>query len=291
MTSASADLLNKQDILLERLREVDSLIVAFSGGADSAYLAWAAHTAIGQRSLAATALSASFSAHDRAHAEAFVLQTGVRHTFIETREFDNPLYIANQGDRCYHCKAELFTRLDELAAARGFAAVAYGINADDVRDFRPGHRAASEHRVRAPLLDAQLTKGEIRELSRRAGLSTWDRPASPCLSSRIPYGTQVTPEALARVEQAEAELRRRGYRQFRVRYFGETARIEIGRDELPRAIESNLAAQVADTFQRIGFGQVELDSAGYRQGSLNAALSSPAAPVEPATADTKNAAG
>jgi uncharacterized protein len=276
MIPAGSSLLeDKQAQLLQRLRAMDSLLVAFSGGADSAYLAWAAHTAIGERSLAVTALSASFSAHDRAQAEAFVAQTGIRHALIETREFENPLYIANQAYRCYHCKDELFTRLDELAAARGCAAVAYGVNADDVRDFRPGHRAASEHRVLTPLLDAQLTKDEIRALSRRAGLSTWDRPASPCLSSRIPYGTPVTREALACVEQAEAELRRRGFRQFRVRYFGETARIEIGREEMPRALASNLCAEVADVFQRIGFAKVELDPAGYRQGSLNAALASP----------------
>jgi uncharacterized protein len=290
MNPAPAALPNKQDMLLERLRGLESLIVAFSGGADSAYLAWAAHTAIGDRSLAVTALSASFSAHDRAHAEAFVSQTRIRHAFIETREFQNPLYIANQGDRCYHCKAELFTRLDELAAGQNLAAVAYGINADDVRDFRPGHRAAAEHRVLAPLLDARLTKVEIRGLSRSAGLSTWDRPASPCLSSRIPYGTEVTPEALARVEQAEADLRRRGYREFRVRYFGETARIEIGSDELPRALESQLAEQVVDAFRHVGFAHVELDPAGYRQGSLNAALRFPAAAPKPVTAGSKDAA-
>lgn len=258
--------------MLERLRGLDSLAVALSGGADSAYLAWAAHRALGERCLSVTALSSSFSAHDREEVERFVRQTGVRHLFIETRELENPLYLANNSDRCYHCKAELFTQLEKLAAERGIGALAYGINADDVGDFRPGHRAASEHRILTPLLDVQLSKAEIRELSRRAGLPTWDRPASPCLSSRIPYGTPVTPEALSRVEQAEAVLRGLGYRQFRVRYYGEVARLEIGRDELPHAIETGLVRLVAGDFERLGFRTVELDPEGYRQGSLNAPL-------------------
>lgn len=270
--TAPQKLLRKQDELLERLRALDSLAVALSGGADSAYLAWAAHQALGERSLSVTALSASFSAHDREEVERFVRQTGVRHLFIQTRELEDPLYLANNPDRCYHCKAELFTQLEALAAARGIRAFAYGINADDVSDFRPGHRAASEHQVLTPLLDAQLHKAEIRELSRRAGLPTWDRPASPCLSSRLPYGTPVTPEALSRIEQAEAVLRNLGYRQFRVRYYGEVARIEIARAEMPRAIESGLVQLVAADFERLGFRTVELDPEGYRQGSLNAVL-------------------
>jgi len=266
------ELLRKQDDLLRHLRELGSLVVALSGGADSAYLAWAAHQALGARCLSVTALSPSFSAHDREEVERVVRQTGVRHVFVETRELDNPLYIANNADRCYHCKNELFAQLETLAAAHSIVAVAYGINADDVGDFRPGHRAASEHRVLTPLLDVRLRKAEIRELSRRAGLPTWDRPASPCLSSRIPYGTPVTPEALSRVERAEAVLRRLGYRQFRVRYYGDVACLEIGSDELPRAIETGLAGLVAPDFAQLGFRAVELDPEGYRQGSLNAAL-------------------
>lgn len=271
------ELQRKQDGLLARLRALDSLIVALSGGADSAYLAWAAHQALGERSIAATALSSSFSAHDRQEVERFVRHAGVRHLFIGTREFENPLYVANNPDRCYYCKAELFTQLEALAAARGVGAVAYGINADDVGDFRPGHRAAAEHQVLTPLLDARLHKAEIRELSRLAGLPTWDRPASPCLSSRVPYGEAVTPDVLARIEQAEAVLRRLGYRQFRVRYYGELARLEIGRDELPRAVECDLVRLVAADFARLGFYAVELDPQGYRQGSLNAALKAIAA--------------
>jgi len=279
-----AKLQEKQETLFAHLRAQDTLLIAFSGGADSAYLAWAAHTALGGRALAVTALSASFSAHDRQQAETFVRAHGLRHAFVETAEFENPLYVANNADRCYHCKSELFTRLDGIAAEQGFRAVAYGVNADDMTDFRPGHRAAAEHRVLTPLLDANLGKAEVRELSRRAGLATWDRPASPCLSSRLPYGTPVTLDALEKIECGEAILRELGYRQFRVRYFGDTARLEIGREELPRAIETGLAGLVAGRFREIGFTSVELDPEGYRQGSLNTALTpvrKPSAASEP----------
>jgi uncharacterized protein len=271
-TDSTLSATEKQGRLLAALGGLDSLLVAFSGGADSAYLAWAAHTALGTRALAVTALSASFSAHDRAQAEVFVRAAGLRHEFIETRELEDPLYVANSPDRCYRCKDELFTELDRLAAARGFAAVAYGLNADDTRDFRPGHRAAAEHRVLAPLLDAGLTKPEIRELSRRAGLPTWDRPASACLASRVPYGTPVTPETLAKIEQGEAILRALGFRQFRVRFHGELARIEIAPEELPRALTADMAGQLATRFEQIGFAYVTLDLRGYRQGSLNEVL-------------------
>src|SRR5579864_5132961 len=164
----------KQERMVTALRQIDSLLIAFSGGADSAYLAWAAHQALGTRALAVTALSPSFSAHDREQAEEFLLATGIRHEFIETREFENPLYSANNADRCYYCKDELFDRMEALAQERNFRATAYGVNADDTRDFRPGHRAAHEHRVLAPLLDAGLSKAEVRLLSHRAGLRTWD---------------------------------------------------------------------------------------------------------------------
>ena len=264
--------LAKQGRLLGNLRQLESLLVAFSGGADSAYLAWAAHSVLGERALAVTALSPSFSAHDREQAEAFVRCVGLRHEFMETRELENPLYAANNADRCYHCKAELFTELDKVAAARAFAAVAYGVNADDMQDFRPGHRAAAEHRVLAPLLDAGLHKAEIRELSRQAGLPTWDRPASACLASRLPYGTRVTRENLSAVEKGEAILRALGFRQFRVRCHQEVARIEIAPEELPRALHPEMARALAERFKPLGFTYVTLDLEGYRQGSLNAAL-------------------
>ncbi|MGH9745650.1 MAG: ATP-dependent sacrificial sulfur transferase LarE [Candidatus Acidiferrales bacterium] len=264
----------KEQSLLESLRSLDSLLIAFSGGADSAYLAWAAHTSLGDRALSITALSASFSRHDRDEASAFALATGLRHEFIETREFENPLYVANNADRCYHCKDELFDRMESIARERGFRAIAYGINADDTRDFRPGHRAAHEHRILAPLLDAQLGKSEIRMLSRRARLSTWDRPASACLSSRIPYGIAVTPELLDTVERAEKSLRDLGFRQFRVRAHGELARIELAHDELSRGLNPDIAEKIVAGVKAAGFAFVTIDLEGYRQGSLNSLLKS-----------------
>ena len=262
----------KQAGLLESLRALDSLLVAFSGGADSAYLAWAAHSAMGARALAITALSASFSAHDHEQAERFVRATGIRHEFIETSEFENPLYVANNADRCYFCKDELFGRMEAIASERNFRAIAYGLNADDTHDFRPGHRAAHEHRVLAPLLDAGLNKAEIRSLSRLAGLATWDRPASACLSSRIPYGTPVTPELLGKIERGEAALRELGFRQFRVRAHGELARIELAPEELERGLDPELARRMAARLKDAGFAFVALDLEGYRQGSLNSLL-------------------
>jgi len=272
LASAASVSLQKQERLFAALRGLDSLLVAFSGGADSAYLAWAAHQVLGERALAVTALSASFSRHDREQAEAFVRSSGVRHQFIETHEFQNPLYVANNADRCYHCKDELFDRMALLAKESNFSAIAYGINADDTRDFRPGHRAAREHRVLAPLLDAAMHKDEIRELSRRAGLPTWDRPASACLSSRIPYGIAVTPELLDKIDRAESVLRDLGFRQFRVRAHGELARIELAQDELSRGFEPALSQQMAARIKAVGFAFVTLDLEGYRQGSLNSLL-------------------
>jgi len=266
--------LEKQDRLFHLLRGLDSLLVAFSGGADSAYLAWAAHRVVGERALAVTALSASYSRHDREQAEMFVRSSGVRHEFIETREFENPLYVANSADRCYHCKTELFEQMELVARDRGFRAIAYGLNADDTSDFRPGHRAAHEHHVLAPLLDAGLHKQEIRALSRLAGLPTWDRPASACLSSRVPYGTPVTLELLARIEQAESVLRELGFRQFRVRAHGELARIELEIGELSRGLETSMAQQIAARVKETGFTFVTVDLEGYRQGSLNSLLNS-----------------
>jgi pyridinium-3,5-biscarboxylic acid mononucleotide sulfurtransferase len=263
----------KENLLLARLAGIPSLVVALSGGADSVYLAWAACEALGARALSVTALSPSYSAHDRNIVEEFVSKLKLRHEFIETHEMDNPAYRVNAADRCYFCKDELFSALDELAHARGFAAVAYGVNADDTLDFRPGHRAATEHQVLAPLLDAGLNKTEIRLLSRRAGLPTWDRPASACLASRLPYGTEVTPERLGLVERGEAQLRELGFRQFRVRLHDKLARVEISRDEMPRALAPEMAAAIANRLKSAGFTYVALDLEGYRQGSLNETLS------------------
>ena len=262
----------KELSLMKQLAEFPSVIVALSGGADSAYLAWAAHRAIGERALSVTALSPSYSSHDRAVVEDFVRQLGVRHEFIETHEMENPKYRANAADRCYFCKDELFTVLDVVAQERDFAVVAYGVNADDTLDFRPGHRAASEHRVLAPLLDAGLHKTEIRLLSQRAGLPTWDRPASACLASRLPYGTEVTPERLSLVERGEAALRELGFRQFRVRLHDKLARVEIAREEMARAMSPEMAASISARLKAAGFTFVALDLEGYRQGSLNESL-------------------
>jgi pyridinium-3,5-biscarboxylic acid mononucleotide sulfurtransferase len=262
----------KQGKLFHALQRLDSVLVAFSGGADSAYLAWAAHQSLHRRALAITALSPSFSAYDREQAKQFLRDTGIRHEFVETREFENPLYVANNADRCYHCKDELFDRMEAIAQERNFRAIAYGVNADDTRDFRPGHRAAHEHQVLAPLLDAALTKSEVRLLSRLAGLRTWDRPASACLSSRVPYGTTVTPELLQKIERGETALRELGFRQFRVRAHGELARIELAPDELERGLDAGMAAQISSRVKDAGFAFVALDLEGYRQGSLNSLL-------------------
>jgi uncharacterized protein len=270
--SGESDAARKEAELLARLAELPSLVIAVSGGADSAYLAWAAHQALGTRALSVTAISPSYSAYDRAELEKFIAATGVRHEFVETHEMENPAYRANAGDRCYYCKDELFNVLDELAQARGFAAVAYGVNADDMSDFRPGQRAAAEHQVLAPLLEANMNKADIRVLSQRAGLPTWDRPASACLSSRLPYGTEVTPERLLLVENGEAILRELGFRQFRVRLHDKLARIEIAAEELPLAMTPEMGAAISRRFKAAGFLYVALDLEGYRQGSLNAAL-------------------
>ena len=269
----------KERTLLTQLAEYSSVIVALSGGADSAYLAWAAQHALGERALSVTALSPSFSAYDREMVEDFVRKVGVRHEFVETNEMDNPAYRKNAADRCYFCKDELFNVLDDLALTRGIEAVCYGVNADDTLDFRPGHRAASEHRVLAPLLDAQLTKSEIRTLSERAGLPTWDRPASACLSSRLPYGTEVTPERLALVERGEAALRDLGFRQFRVRLHDKLARIEISPEEMPLAFAAEMPARISQRLKAAGFTYVALDLEGYRQGSSNEALSKATKPA------------
>jgi pyridinium-3,5-biscarboxylic acid mononucleotide sulfurtransferase len=262
----------KETSLLARLVESRSLIVALSGGADSAYLAWAAQRALGERALSVTALSPSFSAHDRAAVDAFVRAFTIRHEFVDTHEMENPAYRANAADRCFYCKDELFSVLDAIALQRGFAATAYGVNADDTLDFRPGHRAAKEHRVLAPLLDVGLRKSEIRHLSQRAGLPTWDRPASACLASRVPYGTEVTPERLTLIERGEAALRELGFRQFRVRLHDKLARVEIAPEEMDRAFSRETSAAISQALKRAGFTYVALDLEGYRQGSLNETL-------------------
>ncbi len=259
----------KEERLREALSELPSLIVALSGGTDSAYLAWVANKVLGGQALAVTAVSASLPESERRGVEEFVRRHGIRHQFITTDELENPLYVVNHPDRCYHCKDELFTKLGALASERGFAGVAYGVNVDDLGDFRPGQQAAREHCVLTPLLDAGLTKAEIRELSCRAELETWDKPAAACLASRIAHGVTVTEDNLKKVERAEDALRALGFRQMRVRYHDELARVEIAPDELPRALTPEMAAKIRDALKPLGFKFITLDLEGYRQGSFN----------------------
>lgn len=267
-----AELQRKQERLFALLADMGKLLVAYSGGTDSAYLAWAAHRVLGLEALAVTADSASIPVSHKRDAVEFVEQFGIPHRFIETREFDNPEYTRNDSNRCYHCKDELFQRMNELGDELGVTTIAYGVNKDDTSDFRPGHRAARKHAVRAPLLEAGLAKTEIRTLSRDAGLPTWDRPAAACLSSRIPYGTTVTSENVKLVERGEEALKELGFRVYRVRYHGELARIEIGKDEMERALHMEMAETLTAIFRDLGFQYVTLDLAGYRQGSLNEVL-------------------
>ena len=262
----SAVLEAKRLKLLENLRGMGRVLVAYSGGTDSAYLAWAATQALGENAVAITADS-----HKR-DAERFARDNGIRHEYIATNEFENPDYVKNAPDRCFHCKDELFTCLAEVGRARGFEHIVYGVNMDDLGDYRPGQKAAKIHEVQAPLVDAGLAKAEIRELSRIAGLETWDRPASACLSSRIPYGTPVTKENVKTVEQGEEAIRALGFRQFRVRFHGDLVRIEVAPDELNRALTAEMAQAFTAIFKPLGFHYVTLDLEGYRQGSLNAAI-------------------
>jgi len=268
----AAALQQKQQRLFEILRGLDRVIVAFSGGTDSAYLAWAAGRALGDRALLITADSASMPESHKRDAEEFARRYGLRHEYVATREFDNPAYAANNPDRCFHCKDELFTRLEEVGRERGYAHIVYGVNTDDLGDYRPGQNAASKHQVRAPLVEAGLSKAEIRELSRQAGLPTWDRPAAACLSSRIPYGTPVTIENVKTVEKGEEAVKALGFRQFRVRYHGDLVRLEIAPEELPRALSLEMARRFTEIFKALGFLYVTLDLEGYRQGSFNERL-------------------
>lgn len=262
----------KEAALHERLRAAGRVIVAFSGGVDSSYLAVAAHAALGGDALAVTAVSPSYPESHRRMAEAVVARFGFAHRFVDTHEMESASYRANNPDRCYHCKSELFEVLGALRDALGFDAVAYGVNVDDTGDFRPGHRAAAEHGVLSPFLDVALSKAEIRDLSRVLGIPTADLPASACLSSRLPYGTEVTPERLRQVELGEERLRALGFQQLRVRHHGEIARVEIDPSELARALDPGMARAIVAALKPLGFRYVSLDLEGYRTGALNEVL-------------------
>ncbi len=246
--------------------------MAFSGGTDSAYLGWAANRVLGSGAIAITADSASLPGSHKRDLEAFVARFGIAHEYIQTNEFDNPDYVRNDPNRCFHCKDELFTQLAKVGRERAFEHIIYGVNVDDLGDYRPGQNAARQHQVSAPLADAGLTKAEIRELSRLAELPTWDRPASACLSSRIPYGTPVTIQNVKTVEVGEEEIKTLGFRQFRVRFHGEVVRIEIAPEELEKALNLEVARRLTTIFKALGFRYVTLDLEGYRQGSLNEVL-------------------
>jgi uncharacterized protein len=265
-------LAEKEARLRRALADAGSVLVAFSGGADSAYLAWVATDLLGDRALCVTADSPSYPSRHRRLAARLVAEFRFRHEFIVTAEMDNPAYRANEPDRCYHCKHELFTRLTAMALERGFAAVLDGANADDRGDYRPGRAAARELGVVSPLDAAGLTKAEIRELSHRAGLPTWDQPASACLSSRIPYHSEVSAEKLAQIEAAEDALLDMGFRVCRVRHHDDLARIELGPEEFARAIQDPTRTAIVRALKAVGYRYVTLDIQGYRTGSLNEGL-------------------
>jgi pyridinium-3,5-biscarboxylic acid mononucleotide sulfurtransferase len=266
------DVVAKRALLDQHLRVLGRTLIAYSGGVDSAFLAWAAHRALGTNMLAVIADSPSLARAQLADATAFAGEQGIPLEIIATDELDRPEYARNDASRCFHCKDELFTAMEEFRAQRDFESIAYGVNMDDLGDFRPGQLAAQQHRVAAPLRDAGLTKQDIRELSRAAGLRVWDKPASACLSSRIEYGREVTREALGLVEQGEDAIRALGFRQFRVRHHGDIARIEIAREEMARALTAEMAAEFTRVFKALGFKFVTLDLEGFRSGSMNALI-------------------
>ena len=262
----------KVQALEAQLRELESVMVAYSGGVDSAFLAATAHRVLGERMLAVLADSPSLARRDLEQASAFAQTIAMPLRVIATAELDKPEYQRNDANRCFHCKTELFEGMKALGAELGYKHIAYGMNADDTRDFRPGQRAAQEHDVLAPLADAGLTKLEVRALAKAAGYALWDRPAAPCLSSRVEYGRAVTRAVLQQVERAEESMRQLGFREFRVRHHGELARVEIARAEMPRALTLETLDAITAALRAVGFQYVTLDCAGFRSGSLNAVL-------------------
>jgi uncharacterized protein len=268
----SAELTRKRAALDAELSSLGRTLIAYSGGTDSAFLAWAAHQVLGADMLAVIADSPSLARFQLEDAIAFAHGYDIPLEVVQTQELERAEYVRNDASRCFHCKDELFTVMEQFAARRNFQAIAYGVNVDDKSDFRPGQIAAARHNVAAPLLKAGLRKDEIRELAREAGLRIWEKPASACLSSRIEYGRAVTPEALAAVERGEDALRRLGFRQFRVRHHGDIARIEIAREEMARALSQEMATEFTRIFKGLGFKFVTLDLEGFRSGSMNALL-------------------
>jgi pyridinium-3,5-biscarboxylic acid mononucleotide sulfurtransferase len=254
------------------LAKLDRLMVAYSGGVDSAFLAATAHRVLGVRMLAVLADSPSLARRDLEQACAFAESINMPLRIVATDELERPEYQRNDANRCFHCKDELFAVMESLGAELGFSAIAYGMNADDTRDFRPGQRAAEQHSVLAPLAEAGLIKSEVRALAKAAGYPLWDRPAAPCLSSRVEYGRTVTREVLEQIERAEEAVRQLGFRELRVRHHGELARVEIGRAELPRALSMEILDAITTALKQAGYQYVTLDCTGFRSGSMNAIL-------------------
>jgi pyridinium-3,5-biscarboxylic acid mononucleotide sulfurtransferase len=275
------DLAAKSALLQTALRDLGSVMVAYSGGTDSAYLAYAAHQALGDKMLAVIADSASLPRAELAAALAFTADHSIPTHILQTAELENPDYQRNDAQRCFHCKDELFSQMEQLRSEKGFAHIAYGMNLDDRGDFRPGQQAAAQHHAVAPLVTAQLTKPEIRTLAHQSSLKLWDKPASACLSSRIEYGRPVTRENLSQVEQAEDALHTLGFPRVRVRHHGNLARIEIAREDLPRALSLDILDRITAAFKPLGFLYVTIDTQGYRSGSMNEVL--PATAITPAT--------
>jgi uncharacterized protein len=266
------DVSGKQKKLEELLRGYGSVLVAYSGGVDSAYLAWVAMRVLGENARAIIADSPSLARHDLEAALAFAAEQKIALEVVATDELENPAYVKNDAFRCFHCKSELFTVMEKARQRLGFRHLTYGMNTDDRGEFRPGQNAATRQGVLAPLAEAGLSKGDIRRLAREAGLPVWDRPASACLSSRVAYGQPVTRRVLTRIEQGENRLRELGFRQFRVRDHGEMARLEIARDEMPAALTPAMMAAFSEDFKKLGFQYVTLDCEGFRSGSMNAVL-------------------
>ena len=264
----------KEERLREIFRELDSVIVAYSGGVDSSYVAYVANAELGPRAVCITGQSASLPEYQRAEIDSVVQKFGFQHEVIKTEELENPGYSANNPDRCFFCKDELYTKLESVARTRGVNCIVDGSTVDDLGDYRPGRRAASQHAVRSPLIEAGLTKSEVRELSRRATLPTWDKPASPCLSSRIAYGTTVTIERLSKVDRGEEILREFGFREFRVRHHDQLVRLEIAQAEMDRVMRKEVFQKLAARFRELGFKYVTLDLEGFRSGSMNEVLDS-----------------